>query len=118
MSESARILIILILVLVLMGILLVFVSGLMSRRTIQALFGMFRNADALSPETAKFAEEIGIKGRPGLSFKIGRDFKPQALQLLIRENIVQITEEGRLFLSEQTLANCRLSALDKKESIL
>jgi hypothetical protein len=43
-----------------------------------------------------------------------RDYKPQALQLLIKENIIQVTEGGRLFLSEQTLADCQLSALDKK----
>jgi hypothetical protein len=112
-SESTRILIILILVLVLMGILVIFVSGLMSRRTLQTLIKMFRNAQALSPETAKFADEIGFKDRSILIFTIVRDYKPQALQLLIKENIIQVTEDGKLFLSEQTLANCQLSALDK-----
>jgi hypothetical protein len=113
-SESDRVLIILILVFILMGISVIFVSGLMSRRTVQALFKLFREAQALSPETARFAEEIGFKGRSILNFMVVRDYKPQALQLLIKENIIQVTEGGRLFLSEQTLADCQLSALDKK----
>jgi hypothetical protein len=32
-----------------------------------------------------------------------RDYKPIALQYLMKENIVRVTDEGKIYLSEETL---------------
>jgi len=114
-SESIRAFIIIILVVVLLGTLGVYLMGFTYRRTVKDLFMIFRKAQAISPETAKFADEVGIKGKSLLSLRVVRDYKPQILQMLIKENIVHITEEGKLFLSEQVLAEHQLSSLDKRK---
>jgi hypothetical protein len=113
MSESVRAFIIIILVIVLIGTLGIYLMGLTYRRAVKDLFMIFRKAQAFTPETAKFADELGIKGQSLLNFKVVRDYKPQILQMLIKENIVHITEGGKLFLSEERLTEHQLSSLDK-----
>jgi len=112
-SESIRVLIIIFLVLILLGTFGIYFMGLTYRRAVKDLFMIFRNAQAFSPETAKYADDLRIKGRSLLNFRVARDYRPQILQMLIKENIVHITEEGKLFLSEQNLAKHQLSSLDK-----
>jgi hypothetical protein len=112
-SESIRAFIIIILALVLMGTSGIFFMSLIYRRAVKDLFMIFREAKAFSPETARFVDELGIKGRSLLSFSVMRDYRPQILQMLIKENIVHMTEEGKLFLSEQTLAKHQISSLDR-----
>jgi len=114
MSESIRALIIIILVMILMGASGIYLMGLLYRRTVKNLFMIFRNAKAFSPETARFLDELPIARRSLLSFSVARDYTPQILQMLIKENIINITEEGRLFLSEEALTGHRLNSLYKK----
>jgi len=82
-------------------------ANLMYRRAIKAVIRIFRENHALTAGTAKFAIELGFK-RTLFQFKGLRDYKPAALQLLMRNNIIQSTDDGRLFLSEETLAQTNL----------
>jgi len=91
----------------------VFGSIMLSRRAIKSVFKMFRKSEALTPETAKFSDEIGFKRQGIISFRGIRDYKPTALQLMMREEIVCVTEEGKLYLSEEKLAQHTLKNLDK-----
>ena len=113
MNETTQAIIILILAMLLLLALAVFASIIMSRRAVKAVFKMFRQADCTTPETAKTAAEIGFKQRGFISFRGVRDYKPNALQLLIREEVIKVTEDGRMYLSEETLYQHALKKLDQ-----
>ncbi len=78
-------------------------SNFLMKRAIRDVLKMFRAGQAFTPETAKFQDELGFKRRSFIQFKALRDYKPTALQILIRNNIVQVTEEGKVYLSEEAL---------------
>lgn len=95
-------------------ILIAFVaSNFLMKRAIRDVLKMFRTGQAMTPETAKFQDELGFKKRSFIQFKALRDYKPTALQVLIRNNIVQVTEEGRVYLSEETLAGTNIERRDR-----
>jgi hypothetical protein len=101
-----------VILLILIMLLLIFVafvaSNMLMKRAIRDVLKMFRKGEAFSPETAKFQDEIGFKKRSFIQFKALRDYKPTALQLLISNNIVGVTEEGKVYLIEETLATSNL----------
>jgi len=102
-SESTRILILFILVIILLMVVAFWGQSLMMKRALKAVIKTFRDNQALTPETAKTTQELGIKGRSLLQLKAFRDYKPTALRFLQGQNILQITEEGKIYLSEETL---------------
>jgi hypothetical protein len=107
-SESTRALIIFILAIIVLLAMAFLASNFMARRAIKSVIKMFRNGQALSAETAKTTDELGLQPRRLLQFKAFRDYKPAALQLLMRHNIIQATEDGRFFLSEETLSQTNI----------
>jgi hypothetical protein len=113
LNESTQTIILLILAMILLLILAMFVSVIMSKRAVKAVLKMLRDSDSTTPETAKTAEEVGFKPRGFINFRGLRDYKPNALQLLIREGIIQVTEEGKIFLSEEKLAQHSLKKIDQ-----
>ncbi len=108
MSESTRIIIFLILIMILLLALAFLGSNFLMRRAIKAVIKMFRQGEALTPETAKTSEELGFKRKSFLQFKALRDYKPSAMNILMRADIIQTTEDGRLFLSEDRLMQTNL----------
>ena len=82
---------------------------MMNKRAVIQVVKRLRKHQALDIQSAKTVEEVGLQP---LSFQERmlrfRDYKPAALQGLIRTGIVQITEDGRVYLSEQKLRNSRL----------
>ena len=70
---------------------------------------MFQERQALSADTAMPAEALGFQRRSILQVRAFRDYKPAALQFLMRNNIVQVTDDGRLYLSEAVLAQTNLA---------
>ena len=74
------------------------------RRSIRSVIRIFEQNNAVGVKGAKTIEELGLAPKPMLQrmFKT-RDYKPQALQSLIRADIVQMTEDGKLYLSEESL---------------
>ena len=75
------------------------------RKAVSTVIQTFRNHNALEEGTAKTIQELGLMPRhPFDPFKPPmRDYKPQALQALIMHEIVQVTADEKLYLSEATL---------------
>lgn len=94
---------------VILAITLIFlIPTIMMRFAISAVFKKFRKENAVSPENAKYQLELGFKPQTAFE-RIGkmRDYKPQALQTLIQAEIIQVTEDGRLYLREDKLETTR-----------
>lgn len=83
---------------------LIFVLSLfMQRRAVNYVVGKFREKNALKAENGIEHDELGIKHQHALIKK--RDYRPQALQLLMQMNVVKSTDEGRLYFSEDKYAS-------------
>ena len=78
-------------------------------RAFSKVIQIFRENNALDEKNAKTIEELGLTP-PSFTQRISRmrDYKPQALDLLRRAEIVQMTEDGKLYLSEDRLASSGL----------
>jgi len=83
----------------------------MIKRNARKVIRIFRENNAIGIQNAKTMEELGIERHPMLKkMQQGkifsrRDWKPAALDLLIQSNIVMITEEGKLYVTEASLAD-------------
>lgn len=82
---------------------------LMMRRAVSSVIKVFQRNNAIDAKTAKTIDELGLSPRTMLQnmFRT-RDYKPQALNFLIKGEIIQITEDGKLYLSEERLGASRL----------
>ena len=75
------------------------------RRAIPSVIRIFRAHNALRDRDAQTIDVLGLYTKPMLErMWKPRDYKPRALQLLLSANIVQMTEDGKLYLSEDNLA--------------
>ncbi len=84
---------------------IVLIPMMMTRRAANQVIRIFRKQNALSPENARTAEELRLAPLSlGQRIFKARDYKPRALDSLIASNIVQRTEDGKLFLSEKALS--------------
>jgi len=109
---SSVIIIVLIVVLALLALFVVPQWRL--RRAIRQVIRIFREHNAIDIKNAKMVDELGLRPRRMLEgmFK-GRDYKKYALSALMKAEIIQITEDGRLYLSEDKLI---ASGLDRGAS--
>ncbi len=94
---------------VLFFILLFTLPTFLSRRAARQVITLFREHQAVGEENAKTQAELGLNP---LSFEKRlisfRDYKPRALKALISAQVVQTTEEGKLYLSEEKPLNIKL----------
>ncbi|HUT97007.1 MAG TPA: hypothetical protein VMW60_02685 [Dehalococcoidales bacterium] len=94
--------IVLILILLLLG--LYVIPRWRLKRAIRQVIAVFRRNSALDKKTAKAIDELGLKPRGFTEGMFrGRDFKPHALNALVKAEIVKSTEDGRLYLAEDVL---------------
>ena len=109
---SSVILIVLIIVLALLALFVIPQWRL--RRAIRQVIRILREHNAIDIKNAKMVDELGLRPRRMLEgmFK-GRDYKKYALSALMKAEIIQITEDGRLYLSEDKLI---ASGLDRGAS--
>lgn len=79
------------------------------RRAIEQVIETFRQYNATHPSDAKTPEELGFgQQRGGLpSLLRGRNYKDYALDMLIRAQIIQRLQDGRLYLLEEKLSQLR-----------
>ncbi len=77
------------------------------RRSRRQMIQAFREYDATSEENAITAEQLNIKRRSIFNLR-ARDFKKEALVSLIAIGAVQMTEDDRLYLSEENLISTKL----------
>ncbi len=86
-----------------------YLQSLLTRKAMREVVARFRARGATSPEKATTEAELGL-ARADFLHRMGktRDYKPQAMRLLGQKNIIRVTEEGRLYLSEDELRNSPL----------
>jgi len=74
------------------------------KRAIRQVIQIFRNSSATDIKHAKTADELGLSPRGMIDGMFrGRDYKPYALNALRKAEIIQSTEDGKLYLSEDKL---------------
>ena len=86
----------------------IMIPKLLIERAIHSVLQIFRDKGAITNKNAMTIDELGLK--PGVfmdRFYRLRDYKPYALQILIGSNVIQMTGDGKLFLSEQELASSK-----------
>jgi hypothetical protein len=68
------------------------------------VIAIFRNNSALDKKTAKTIDELGLSphGMVERMFHT-RDFKPYALNALVKAEVVKSTQDGRVYLDEGAL---------------
>lgn len=99
--------IVLIIILVILG--MVGIPYLMMKRSVSNVITIFQRNYALDIKSAKTVDELGLNPRTMLQGMFrARDYKPQALNVLIKTELVQTTEDGKLYLLEDKLATSKL----------
>jgi hypothetical protein len=82
------------------------------RTALRQMISRFRSEGATSAARGTTLEKLGLVPRNPLEGMFrGRDFRPQALQLLREANIIRATEEGTLYLSEEELDRSPLKTI-------
>lgn len=112
MAEYSSILVILIVLGGIAGAL--FISARMTKRGIGQVIAIFQKHNAVGIQQAKTVNELGLTP-PNLMerFTRMRDYKQNALGILVKTNIVQATEEGKLFISTEKLAELKSKGIVK-----
>ena len=93
-----------ILIVILFGLTVIFVPYWLTMRSVPKVIKAFRLNNATRVHSAKPIEELELK--PKSIFRrmfARRDYSQQALQFLIRADVVDITEEGKFYLNEEKL---------------
>lgn len=101
MSDTAFL--VLLVIIVMLGLMVV--PQLFIRRAIPSVIKVFRQNNAVGIKNARTIDELGLKSQ-NIMDKMWkwRNYKPDALKILINVNIVQMSEDGKLYLSEENLA--------------
>jgi hypothetical protein len=98
-----------ILILVLLFVLLIALMFIVPqwrlKRAIHQVIQILREHNATNIKNAKTIDELGLRSRGIVEGMFrGRDYKPHALSTLMKAEIIQGTEDGRLYLSEEKLS--------------
>ena len=91
-----------------------FISARMTKRGVGQVIAIFQKHNAIGIQQAKSVDELGLTP-PNLMdrFTRMRDYKQNALGILVKADIVQTTEEGKLFISAQRLAELKSKGIGK-----
>ncbi len=108
MSESTRIITILVLIIVLLLAAAYIGTSYMMRRATGAVIRIFRENEALSTEKAMTVQDLKLAPRGLFQVNLFRDYKPTALQFMMKNDIVRATDDGRVYLSEETLQQSKI----------
>ena len=103
MAEVSRVILILILVIMAFGGGL-YIGNFLTRRAIFKVIEIFCQHKALGINSAKTLHQLGLE-RPDFLQRMTRrrDYKQNALQILIKRGIVFENEDGRLYMVEEKL---------------
>lgn len=103
--------IIIILIIIFLAVMFI-LPQFMIARAVPKVIKVFRKYNAVGTKNAKFVDELGLQQR-GFIERMWRprDYKPRALQLLMHINVVQLTDEGKIYISEPDLAKTRWNDL-------
>jgi hypothetical protein len=104
MSDTTMILILVALLVFVMFVL----PQLRLRTAIPSVIRLFRQSKAVGIENAKTIEELGLKPKSmGQAIIRGQDYRMTALEVLKKAEVIQSTEDGKLYLSEEKLSNSK-----------
>lgn len=90
-------------------VLVVYIQSFLVKKAMRNVVARFRAKGATSPKTATSLYELGLEP-PDFMHRTGRvrDYKPHALRLLVQQNVIRGTEDGRVYLSEDELRESTL----------
>jgi hypothetical protein len=75
------------------------------RRAVNQVVAIFERSNAVDVRSAKTIDELGLRPPTFLEGMMRmRDFKPHALQMLMKAEVVSQTDSGRLYLALDRLA--------------
>jgi hypothetical protein len=103
LNQSTQAIILIILIFIILIVTALFVTSFLVKRAVRDVINIFRKNQALTPDKAMKIDELGLQARSFLQFRGLRDYKPSALEYLMKNNIVLMTEDQRLYLSEEAL---------------
>jgi hypothetical protein len=84
---------------------MLFIPQWLTKRAIPRVIRIFREHNAIGIKNAKTIDELGLRPRGMMEQMFRRrDYKQYALTALMRADIIQMTEDGRLYLSEEKLS--------------
>ena len=87
---------------------MLFIPQWLIKRAVPQVIRIFREHNAIDMKNAKTIDELGLSPRGILQQMFRRrDYKQYALTALLRADIIQMTEEGKLYLSEEKLSESR-----------
>jgi hypothetical protein len=91
-----------------------FISARMTKRAVGKVIAIFEKHNAIGIQHAKTVNELGLTP-PSLMdrFTRMRDYKQNALSILMKAGIVQTTEEGKVFISAEKLAELKSKGIGK-----
>lgn len=77
-------------------------------RTVPKIIRIFREHNAVGAKNARTIEELGLQPKTLYErmFKL-RDYKPRTFQFMLKTTIIEMTEDGKVYLSEEKLASTR-----------
>jgi len=95
-------------VVVLLLVIMFVLPQILISRAMKKVIHIFKENNAVGIRHAKTAEELGLEQKGMLDRLMKpRDYKPRALQYLMQVSIVEMTEEGKLYLVEDNLAKTK-----------
>jgi len=90
----------------------IFIPQFMLMRNVPKVIRVFREHNAVGEKNAKPIEELGLLPKTMFQRMFRRrDYKPQALQFLLRTTVVEMTEDGNVYLSEDNLYRTKWRSL-------
>lgn len=75
------------------------ISAYLMKRAVCTVVEIFRQNNAIQFQNAMTLEDLGL-GPPPL-FKLRRDYKPYAVQMLVQSSIIRMTPDDRFYLVEE-----------------
>ena len=74
------------------------------KRAMRQVIKIFRKHNAIGAKNARTVAELGLKPRDMFERMLkGRDYRQYALNALMRAEIIKMTDDGKLYLSEDKL---------------
>ena len=81
-----------------------YIRTFLTRRAMFKVIEIFYRHGALGASSAKTLQELGLERMDLLQrMTRPRDYKQNALQILIKESIINVIEDGRLYMVEEKL---------------
>ena len=100
--ETTALFILLIIILAVLGLWVL--PRIRIKRAVNQVVAIFERNNALDARSAKTIDELGLRPPTFLQGMMRiRDFKPYALQILMRAEVIRQTDGGRLYLSQDRL---------------